>query len=103
MSLLLASLIEISERISQGKVASVADVVFVDFILRPFQRLWEGNCGFLLKNDSNGYWNVALDSAFWTAFCWLKHSGKMKQLKSHSRLDNVCFLLQFICCLIHAF
>ncbi|KAI6182599.1 hypothetical protein M3Y97_00397900 [Aphelenchoides bicaudatus] len=96
LSLLLASLIEISERIPTAKVASAADVVFVDFILRPFQRLWEGNWKFLMQTDTNGHWNQLLDSSIWTAHCWLKHSNKMKRLKVHSRLDkffSVCMVM----------
>jgi hypothetical protein len=87
--LLLASLLEIYEKSFQGKLASATDVAIVDFILRPFERLWEGNYGFLQKSVSNAYWGTALDSPLWIACCWLKHANKMKQLKAHSRMDNV--------------
>ncbi|KAI6226018.1 RTP1-C1 domain-containing protein [Aphelenchoides besseyi] len=95
LSLLLASLIELTDNLPPPK-ASPVQIVFVDFITRPFEMIWNNKLEFFELHNDFGYWDSNLDGSLWLAELWLQHSAKLKHLKIVDRLDKlfgVCMLL----------
>ncbi|KAI6178387.1 hypothetical protein M3Y98_00495100 [Aphelenchoides besseyi] len=95
LSLLLAFLIELTDNLPPEK-ASPVQIVFVDFITRPFEMFWNNKLEFFEPHSDFGYWDANLDGSLWLAELWLQHSTKLKHLRVVKRLDKlfgVCMLL----------
>ncbi|TKR96099.1 hypothetical protein L596_010167 [Steinernema carpocapsae] len=70
----------------------ILDVLFIDRILAPFERLMESTAGFE-KTDLNGYWNQEFDTSLKLLHVWLSALPRITQVPFVNRLHRVFLTL----------